>query len=152
MPKWHNCLAELRATVLRSQPAGLQVVLGGHSKRVRDAVEKGEHCDYINSLGDLILAPACLEQLLHVFVCGAAGRFSDQLGITEQRAFGQREVSFFKPSFGNGGDGLIGCSLNPQEVCVTVDSIGTAVKRGNVRGEHLFMSAREVPFREVNRV
>jgi hypothetical protein len=152
VPKWHNCLAKLRATVLRSQPAGLQIVLGGHPKGVRDAVEKGEHCDYVNSLSDLILTPACLTQLLHVFARRTAGCFGDQLGILEQRAFGQREVSLFKPSFGNSGDGLIGCSLNPQEVCVTVNSIWTAVERGNVRGEHLFMSAREVPFREVNRV
>ena len=43
-------------------------------------------------------------------------------------------------------------SLNPQEVSVAVESIGTAVQVADVTGDHLFVAALQVPLGEMNGV
>lgn len=137
---------------LWGQLTHLQIVLGGHAKRVGDAIEEGKHCNYVNGFRNLFFAPTCLPQLLHVFVCGAAGGLGDQFGIVEQGALGWGEICVFKLSVRNAVDCFIGCSLNPQEVSVTVDSIGATIEGGNVGSEHLLVTAGEMSLGEVNGV
>jgi len=147
-----NLPQEARGIALWSQFTRLQVVLGGHTKGIGDTVEEGEHCDYVNGFRNLIVSPTCLPQPLHVFAVGLAGCFGDQFGIVEQSALGGGEIGFFEPSFGDGAGRLVGCSLNPQEVGVTVDSIGTTVERRNVGRQHLFVTPRQMSLGEVERV
>ena len=125
---------------LGSQLACDEVVLGRHAKGICYPVEEGEHCDYVNSLRNLIFVPACPAEFLHVFMRRPAGRLSNQFCIFEQRLLSNRKVCLIEFTLGNGFDRLIGCSLNPQEVGVTIDSIGTAVQRGNISSEHLLVT------------
>jgi len=81
-----------------------------------------------------------------------AGRLSNQFCIFEQRLLSNRKVCLIEFTLGNGFDRLIGCSLNPQEVGVTIDSIGTTVQRGNISSEHLLVTPREMALREVNSI
>ena len=99
------CCVSTRA--LRSQPARLEIVLGGYTKGVGHAIEEGKHCDYVNSLGYLIVGPTCLPKLLHVLVRGAAGSLGNQLAIVEKCTFSRGQIGVFKSSFGNGADRLI---------------------------------------------
>lgn len=137
---------------LRSQLTCYEVVLGRHAKGIGYTVEEGKHCDYVNSLGDLVFRPACFSQFLDVLMCGVTGCPGYQFCILEQRMLSGREVCLIELSLGNGCDRLIGCSLNPQEVSVTVDSIRTAVQRGNISSKHLLMTPREMPLGEVNSI
>ena len=46
---------------LRGQLTRHKVVLGRDAEGIGNAVEEGKHCDYVNSLGDLVFRPACLS-------------------------------------------------------------------------------------------
>ena len=85
-------------------------------------------------------------------MCGAAGCLGYQFRILEQRMLSGRKICLIELTLGNGFDRLIGCSLNPQEVSVTVDSIWTTVQGGNISSKHLLMTPREVPFGEVDSI
>ncbi len=47
---------------------------------------------------------------------------------------------------------LIGGSLNPQEVSMTVQSIRAPIQIGNVAGDHLFVPPRKMSFGKMNGV
>jgi hypothetical protein len=47
---------------------------------------------------------------------------------------------------------LIGCSLNPQEVGVAVQSIWAPVQVRDVARDHFFVPSREMSFRKMNSV
>lgn len=66
------------------------------------------------------------------------------MGIVEPR--------LFKIAGGQRLDCFLFSSLNPQEVGMRVQSIGAAIEPGDPAGNGFFRLAREVPFREVNRV
>jgi hypothetical protein len=53
-------------------------------------------------------------------------------------------------AFQNCSYALIGGSLNTQEVSVAIESIRAAIEKGNVAGDHLLVTAREMTFRKVN--
>ena len=137
---------------LGSQLARDEVVLGRRAKRICYPVEEGEHCDYVNSLRNLILVPARPAEFLHVFMRRPAGRLSNQFCIFEQRLLSNRKVCLIELTLGDGFDRFIGCSLNPQEVGVTIDSIWTTVQRGNISGKHLLVTPREVALGEVDSI
>jgi hypothetical protein len=62
------------------------------------------------------------------------------------------EPRLFKITGGQRLDCFLFSSLNPQEVGMRVQSIGAAIEPGDPAGNGFFRFAREVPFREVNRV
>ena len=72
-------------------------------------------------------------------VGGSAGGLGNQSCIVEQHALGCAKARLIEVSAGDGRDGLIRCSLNPQEVGMTVDSIRAAVQGRDIRSEHLFV-------------
>jgi hypothetical protein len=76
----------------------------------------------------------------------------NQFHIFEQRALGGRKARLVKLAFDDCFYTLIGCSLNPQEVGVAVQSIRAPVQIRDIAGDHLFVAARKMPFREMDRV
>ena len=77
---------------------------------------------------------------------------SNEFHIFQQSALRRRESRFVKLAFDDCFYTLIGCSLNPQEVGVAVQSIRAPVQIRNVAGNHLFMSTGKMPLRKVDRV
>lgn len=65
---------------------------------------------------------------------------------------GGRESGLVELAFKNSGNALFRCSLDPQEVTVTVQSIRTAIQVGDIAGDHLLMAAGEMPFRKMNAI
>jgi len=60
-------------------------MLRRHSEGVGHPVEESEQGDDVHGLGDLIFAPACITQPLHVYRSGAVGRLGDEPGVLQQR-------------------------------------------------------------------
>ncbi len=77
---------------------------------------------------------------------------SNQFYIFQQSALRRRKARFVKLAFDDCFYTLIGCSLDPQEVGMAVQSIRTPVQIRDVTGDHLFVSTGKVPLRKVNRV
>jgi hypothetical protein len=138
--------------VLRRQLPSHKVVLRRHAEGIGHPIEEGEHGRDVDSLGNLVFVPAGIAQLLHVLMRRTRGILCYQLHVVEKCALGRRQSGFLKFAFENRRYALIGSSLSPQEVSVAVESIGAPVQVRDVAGNHLFMSPREMPFREVNRI
>ena len=77
---------------------------------------------------------------------------SNQFHIFQQSALRRRESRFVKLAFDDCFYTLIGCSLDPQEVGVAVQSIRTPVQIRDVTGNHLLVSTGKVPLGKVDRV
>ena len=77
---------------------------------------------------------------------------SNQLHIRQQGAFGDRKAGFVQLTFDNCLYTGIGCSLNPQEVGMAVQSIRTPVQERDVAGNHLFVPAGKIPLGKMDRV
>jgi hypothetical protein len=75
-----------------------------------------------------------------------------QLHIVQQGALRWRKARFVKLAFDDCSYTLIGCSLDPQEVSVAVQSIWTPVQIGDITGDHLFVAAGKISFGEMDRV
>jgi hypothetical protein len=76
----------------------------------------------------------------------------NQFHIFQQDALGCRKARFVKLAFDDCFYRLIGCSLNPQEVGMAVQSIRTPVQIRDVASDHLFVTARKMPFGEMDGV
>ena len=76
----------------------------------------------------------------------------NQFHIFQQDALGCRKARFVKLAFDDCFYRLIGCSLNPQEVGMAVQSIRTPVQIRDVASDHLFVAARKMPFGEMDGV
>lgn len=137
---------------LRRQLPRNQIILRRHAKRIRHSVEEGEHGRHVDSLGNLVFAPAGIAQLLHVLVRRAGSILCNQLHVVEQYALGRSQSGLLEFALENRRYALIGSSLNPQEVSMAVQSIRTAVQVGDVAGDHLLVAALEMPLGEVHRV
>jgi len=129
-----------------------QIILGWDAKGVRDAVEEGEQSRDVDRLRNLVFLPADVSELLNIFSGRTISCVCDQLRIIQQSAIGGAKAGFVQFAFENCGYTLIGCSLDTQEVGMTVQSIWAAIEEGDVTGEHLFLAPREMPLGEVNRV
>src|SRR5262249_54000022 len=116
---------------------------------IRDPVEKCEHRRNVYSFRDLVFTPSCIAYLLDVFMRGTAGGVSDALGIFQQGAFRGSQSRLIKLPLENRIDALITGSLNPQEVGMTVQSIGTAVQVGDIAGNHFLVAAVQMAFGEM---
>jgi len=64
-----------------------------------------------------------------------------QFHIVQQGALRSRKARFVKLAFDDCFYTLIGCSLDPQEVGMAVQSIRTPVQIRDVAGNHFFMAA-----------
>jgi hypothetical protein len=76
----------------------------------------------------------------------------NQFHIFQQGALGCRKARFVKLAFDDCFYRLIGCSLNPQEVGMAVQSTRTPVQIRDVASDHLFVAARKMPFGEMDGV
>ena len=67
-----------------------------------------------------------------------------------QGALRRGQARLVQLAFENRRYAFIGCSLNPQEVSMAVQSIRTPVQVGDIAGDHLFVAAREMSFGKVD--
>jgi hypothetical protein len=136
----------------RRQVPRCEVVLRSNAECVCDAIEEGEQgCD-VYGFGNLSFFPSREAQLLDIVGGGPVSSLGNQFHIVQQGALGWRKARFLKLAFDDCFYTLLRCSLDPQEVGVAVQSIRTPVQIRDVAGDHLFVAARKMPFREMNRV
>jgi hypothetical protein len=98
---------------------------------------------------DLFFLPACHSQFLNIVRSGAISSASDQFHIPQQCTLRWHKARFVKLAFDDCFYTLIGCSLDPQEVGVAVQSIRTPVQIGDVAGDQFFVAARKMSLRRV---
>ncbi len=106
----------------------LQIALRRNAKSIGHAIEEGKHGGNINSLCDLWLAPAMIAKNLYIFcrcAVGGLGHFGD---VFEENTLGRGELCIFEFPLRNRLNRFLIGSLNPQEVCMRVQSIGTAIE------------------------
>ena len=125
-------------------------MLGRHTEGVSHAVKECEHGDDVYRLGDLVLRPACVPQLLHILGGGTMGGVGNEPGVIHEHAFGGTQACFIQLAFQNCRNTLVTGSLNPQEVSVTVESIRTAVEIRDITGDHLLVPALKMALGEMN--
>jgi hypothetical protein len=140
------------APTSRCQFPSCQVVLRRNAEGVRDAIKESKQGRDIYGFGNLSFFPSCGAQLLHIVRGGSVSGLRNQFHIVQQDALRRRKARFVKLAFDDCFYALIGCSLDPQEVGMAVESIRTPVQIGNVARDHLFLTARKMPFREMDRV
>jgi hypothetical protein len=142
----------LRQLKSKCQFPGREVVLRRNAECIGDAVEESEQGCNIDRLGNLSFFPPCQPQLLDIFRSRPVGSVGNEFHVVEEGTLRWRKARFVKLAFNDCFYTLIGCSLNPQEVGMAVQSIRTAVQKRNVAGDHLFVATRKMTFREMNRV
>jgi hypothetical protein len=91
-------------------------------------------------------------QELYVLRRGTVSRLSHLGDVVEQCPVCVVQTGLVKVSRDQRLHCLFFCSLNPQEVSVRVQSIGTAIEPGNPACNRFFCPAGEVPFRKMHRV
>jgi len=126
--------------------------LRGDTKSVRYTVEEGEHRNNVDRFRNLILAPAASAQFLNIIGSRAICRFCNQFHVVEQRAFGRSQARLIELTLENRVYALIACSLNTQEVHMTVQSIRAMVQVRDIAGNHFLVTAGEVAFGKMNGV
>ena len=129
-----------------------QVILRGNAEGIGHAVEKCEQCGDVHGFGNLVLGPTGIAEFLHVFGCGAIRGIGHEFRVVEQSALRWSQAGVIELALEDCVYCLVGSSLNPQEVSVTVQSIRTPVQVGDVAGNHLFMAAIEMALGEVDGV
>ena len=139
-------IGQLRHGLLPSR----EVVLGGNPESICHPVEEGEQSNDIHGLRNLLFFPSQVAKFLDVFTRRAVGRLSDQLGITEQRPLSGSQPRRLDLALEYSRNALISCSLNPQEVSMTIQSIRAAVQIGDVCGQHFLVPAGKMAFRKVH--
>jgi hypothetical protein len=130
----------------------LKIALRGNAEGVCYAVKEGEHRRDVHSLGNLGLTPTVLAQGLYIFRGRAIRRLGHLGDIFEQRTVRVVERRLFEVARNQRLDCFLFCSLNPQEVSMRIQSIGTAIQPGDPARDRFFCPACEVPFRKVDRV
>jgi hypothetical protein len=129
-----------------------EIALRRNTEGVRHAIEKGKQRGDVYRFGNLGLAPTVMAQDLHVFRGGAIRRLGHLGDIFKQRAMRIVELRPFEVARRQRLDCLLFCSLNPQEVSMRIQSIGTTIEPGDPAGDRFLGPAREVPFRKVDRI
>jgi hypothetical protein len=130
-PRWGKLVSteDVQENSLRSQFSSCQIVLRGYAERIRNAIKEGKQRGDIDGLGDLVFRPAMVAKFLHVLGGGAIRGFGNLPNIVEQRSLGRRQPGLIQLALENRLYALITGSLNTQEVCVTIQSIRTAVEK-----------------------
>ena len=106
----------------------LEIALRQNAEGVCHAIKEGEHRRDVDRLGNLGLGPTVLAQVLYIFRGGAIGRLGHLGDIVEQRTMCVVELRLLKVARNQRLDCLLFCSLNPQEVSMRIQSIGTAIE------------------------
>jgi hypothetical protein len=75
-----------------------------------------------------------------------------QFGVFKQSVLRFSQARLFELAFNNRRYTFICRSLNPQEVCMAVQSIRTPVQIGHIGSNHLLVSAGKMSLGEMNRV
>jgi hypothetical protein len=99
-----------------------------HSKSVGYPIEKCEEGNDVNRFRNLIFCPACSAKVLDIFGSRSISGLGDQLCIAKKCAFRIRELRFIQLALRKCADCLVGSSLDPQEVCVAVNSIRAVIE------------------------
>jgi hypothetical protein len=105
-----------------------EITLRRNAKGIGHTVEEGKHRGDIHGLCDLWLAPAMIAENLHVFWGGAVGGFCHLRDVVKQSALRRGELRFVEFSFRDRLYCFLVGSLNPQEVGMRVQSIGTTIE------------------------
>jgi|ERR1700678_289579 len=129
-----------------------EIALGRNSESVRDPVEESKHGRDVDRFGNLRICPAVITQDLYVLRHGTVSRLSHFGDVLEQYSVWVVQPGLFEVSRDQCLHRLFFCSLNPQEVSVRVQSIGTAIEPGDPAGDGFFGPPAEVPFRKMDRV
>jgi hypothetical protein len=69
-----------------------------------------------------------VPELLHILISRAIRRFRHLCYVIQQSTFRWTQARGFEIAIGEGLYGFFFCSLNTQEVCMRIQSIGTAVE------------------------
>jgi hypothetical protein len=139
-------------TLLLRQSIHFEVTLRSDSEGIRHSIEVCEHCGDIDCLSDLRLGPANIPQPLHI-IMGRAIRSFRHLGyVIEQCTIGRTQACVIQIAIRDGPYRLIFCSLNTQEVCMRVQSIGAAIQPRYPARDRFLGSAVEMTLGEMNRV
>jgi hypothetical protein len=121
-----------------------------NTEGVRHAIEKGkQRCD-VYRFSNLGLAPTVMAQDLHVFRGGAIRRLGHLGDIRKQRAMRVVERPLVEVTRRQRLDCFLFCSLNPQEVSMRIQSIGTTIEPRDPAGDGFLGPAREMSFRKVD--
>jgi hypothetical protein len=130
----------------------LEIALRRNAEGVGYAVEEGKHRRDVNRLRNLRLTPTMVAQDLYVLRRCAVSCFRHFGHILKQRAVCVVQRSLFEVARNQRLDCLLFCSLNPQEVSMRIQSIGTLIEPGDPAGDCFFCPASKVPFRKVDRI
>ena len=93
-----------------------------------------------------------IAENLHVFWGGAVGRFCHLGDVVKQRTLRRGQLRFVEFPFGYCLYGFLVGSLNPQEVGMRIQSIGTTIEPRDPAGDCFLGAPVEVTFRKVHRV
>jgi hypothetical protein len=117
---------------------------------IGEAHEKIEKRSIIDGLRDLGVAPPSVAQSLDLLVRDPIGVPGQRFDEFQQQAMLGREAGGVEipVAQGRGGPRVL-LTLQLQEPCMAAESIVAAVERGDVRGDHLVLSATEGPIPEV---
>ena len=137
---------------LLAQLSRSEVIHGGNAEGVRDAVEKCEHGDDVDGLGDLLVGPAKAAKLLRVRGSRGLRTARDEPCVVKQRTLSAGKLCARQLPFRQRLYCFLPGSLQLQEECVGVDSIDAVVQRGDVGGNHLLHAPRQMSFAEMDSV
>lgn len=124
--------------------------MGSDSECIRHAIEERKQRRDVHGLGYLWLSPPVIAKRLHIFRSRAIRSFGYPGDIVKQSVLRGTETCPFEVAPGNGLYCSFFGSLNPQEVCMRVQSIRTAIEPGNPAGNRFFGSSREMALGEMN--
>src|SRR5258708_5233491 len=139
-------------TLLLRHFVHLEVTLRGNPERIRNSIEKSEHCSDVHSFSNLWFRPAMIPQALHIFARGAIRRFSHLCYVLKQGAFCKTQACFIQVALGQRLYRNFFGSLNTQEVCMRVQSIWTAIEPRHPARDRFLGFAIEVALGKMNRV
>jgi len=138
--------------LLFHQPVHFEISLRSNPEGIRYSIKEREHCGDIDGLSDLRLRPAMIPQLLHILRGRAIGRFRHLGHEIEKRTFRRTQACLFQIAICDGLYRFIFCSLNTQEVCMRVQSIGAAIEPRDPARNRFLGSAVEMTFRKMDRI
>jgi hypothetical protein len=139
-------------STLKGQFPGSEIILRRNAECISDAIEEREQGCNVYRFGDLFFLPASYSQFVNILGRRPVSSVCNQFHICQQRSLRGRQARLINLAFDDCFYTLIGCSLNPQEVGMAVQSIRTPVQIRDIAGDHLFVTAGKMPFREMDRV
>ena len=120
------------------------------SERICHSIEEREHRGDVNGFCDLLLGPSNISEPLHICRCRSRRRLRHLPHVFHQLSLGFSQPRTVEIALSNCRNSLLVCSLNPQEVCMAIDSIRTPIQVGDISGQHLFVTARKMAFTEMD--